>query len=341
MENKVLVLILLLLTLSGMAFPEKVLVAPLVAYDGDGNSVELDGNPSENVYETISGYWFDGLLEFVRLPADSYGQIYTALDANRACEAENAEYILFGYVQKLDDRWLAAVKLYDCGAKKISGEFFSADDSAHYGRLIANLCSNVMDGLAESAGIPFGGKRRERNRPFEARLPVSAFYWTPVEEGWSSRLTGICGGGLGIHVFPPQPKLSVMGKTVDFSMRPTFSFSWGINTDGSYPLDYKGISFSLPVRTDFHFNSRNSIYAGVGVYYEIELIAVKPKYEDAMNVRQKIFGLEPLIGYEFKAGNLVALFSEVLADFHLNGDGFVALKNSLGISFLLGGGAKS
>jgi hypothetical protein len=341
MENKVLVLILLLLTLSGMAFPEKVLVAPLVAYDGDGNSVELDGNPSENVYETISGYWFDGLLEFVRLPADSYGQIYTALDANRACEAENAEYILFGYVQKLEDRWFSAVKLYDCKSKKISREFFSADDSVHYGRFIENLCSNILEGIIDESGISFDGKLKERTRPFEARLPVSGFYWTPVGDDWTSRMTGIVGGSIGLHLFPCQPKLLPAQKLVDFSMRPTFSFSWGINTDGSYPLDYKGISFSLPVRTDFHFNSRNSIYAGVGVYYEIELIAVKPKYEDAMNVRQKIFGLEPLIGYEFKAGNLVALFSEVLADFHLNGDGFVALKNSLGISFLLGGGAKS
>ena len=36
----------------------------------------------------------------------------------------------------------------------------------------------------------------EKVRPLETRLPVSAFYWTPVDPGWNAVMLGIAGCGI-------------------------------------------------------------------------------------------------------------------------------------------------
>ncbi|MBP3365479.1 MAG: hypothetical protein J6K96_00645 [Treponema sp.] len=321
-------------------FSETILMAPVIVYDKDSAVIEQEQNPSEKLYDTISCYWFEGLVTFRLLPAETYGQIYTALDANRACTAEEAKYILFGYMQKNEGSWLAHVKLYDCKAKKISREFYASDDSSHYERFLSILSSHIIDGLEDVTGLSRTASIKEKLRPFELKIPLSAFYWSPVDRNWNSKLTGIAGGDIGLHIYPPQPKITIGRMLLDFSLRPMASYSYAMGKDGSYSLDYNGISFVLPLCIQLHFSVRNAVYAGCGAYYEIELINVTPKYESREFHYQNMFGLEPFIGYEFSVNRIVNLFTEVRADIHLSSDMFIAVKPALGVSFTVCRGKK-
>lgn len=334
--SKAIILTAVLLMLSTFRLSaETVLVAPVIVYDKDSKIVTLDKNPSEEIYERISIHWFEGLISFRQLSPKEYGEIYTVFDANRCCAVENADYILFGYIQRNDGNWLADVKLYDYKAKKLSKEFFSSDDISHYERLLDSLCENILTGLEEETGLDSDEIRKEEERPFEIKLPVQFFYWNPIDSSWNSRITGIVGISVGTEIYPPQPKVVLWQKLFDFSLRPELSYSYGVGKRSAYPLNYNAISFAFPLCVHMHFNMKNSIYAGAGIYYEITLMKITPKYEERKFLYQNAFGIESLIGYEFKVGDLMNLFTEIKFDFHFNRDIFISIKPAFGISFNL------
>lgn len=325
----------LLLLMTAGVFSETILVASLIVYDKDNTVMKQGRNPSEEIYERFSDCWFEGLVKFKRLSSKEYGEIYTSLDANRACFAEDAEYILFGYVQRNEGNWFANVKLYDHKSKKIAREFYSGDDASHYGRLIDRLTSNILDGLEEATGLFRNETARETTRPYEIKLPLSAFYWTPVDADWRSKLLGIAGVEVGVEIYPLQPRIVVGKALLDFSLRPEFSYSCATRQSGTYPLGYHGISLVLPLCAHFHFDMKNSFYVGGGLYYEVEMMSITPKYEDKRFLCQNMFGVEAMLGYEFGANETMNFFTEVRFDFHLNGDGYVAIRQALGVSFNL------
>ncbi|MBP5359266.1 MAG: hypothetical protein J6Y69_08795 [Treponema sp.] len=314
---------------------ETVLVAPMAVYDKDSNAISMTRNPAEEIFDVVSDHWFEGMLTFRMVSSRKYGEIYTTLDANRCCAAEDAEYILFGYVQQNEGSWIASMKLYDASSKKTAMEFFSGDDLNHYERLMGDLSEKILAGLEEAAGLNRSDVLNARIRPFEAKLPLSAFWWSPVAGGWNKRLTGIAGLDIQLELYPKQPKISPGGHLIDFSLRPGISDSFALGTDGSYPVIYDAVSIVLPFCAHFHFDMRNSLYIGTGPYYEIQLMSYSPKYMSGEFHWQNMFGLEALAGYEFAAGENIDLFTEVRLDFHFSRDSYLAIKTALGASFRL------
>ena len=337
MNKRIITLLLLIFSVYLKAHADTVLVAPVIVYDKDSNVIKLPDNPCEKIYEKLSSFWFEGLVEFKKLSARDYGEIYTLIDANRVCSAEKSEYILFGYIKKNDGNWFCDIKLYSSNLKKITGEYYASDDISHSERLFNNLCENIIEGLTEITGITGLEGENKNYTSFKMKLPVTAFYWTPVDYDWNKKMLGIAGGEIGIDLYPPVKKVTLNQKLLDYSIRPAFSYSYAMEKDGSYPLRYHGISFVLPLLFHLHLNKSNAFYAGTGPYYEIELLNVQPLYENETFCYQNIFGLESLLGYEFSAGKVVNLFTEVKCDFHFNKDTFISIKPSLGISFNLGG----
>ncbi len=340
MNKKIIFIILLFaLTLSKL-FSETILLAQVIVYDKDNNIISDFENPSKRIYSEISKYWFDGLLTIKNLDSKKYGEVYTTIDANRICAAEENEYIIFGYIQENETNWFINLKLYDYSTKKVLTEFYSSDDNLHYDRLLDTLTANIISGIEEITGFSKTQEIEDKIRPFEIKLPISPFYWSPIDQNWNSKLLGIIGGDLGVWLYPKQYKIVLGTILFDFSLRPQFSYSYAKGKRDTYPLNYHGISFVLPILIQFHFNLKNSMYIGCGPYYEIELLTINPKYENKQLIYQNMFGLETIIGYSFNINRIIDLFTEVKIDFHFNNDTFVAIKPTIGISFDVYGGSK-
>ena len=335
MTRRLIPFLLLILFPSICMGAETVLVAPMTVYDQDSNAISMPRNPAEEVYDVISDHWFEGMLSFRMVSSRKYGEIYTTLDASRCCAAEEAEYILFGYVQKNEGSWFASMKLYDANSKKTLREFFSGDDTDHYDRLMKNLSEKILIGLEEVTGLNRSDVLNARIRPFEIKVPVSVFWWNPVAGGWNKRVTGIAGLDAFLEIYPKQPKLSPGGHLLDFSLRPGISDSFALGCDGSYPMIYDAVSLILPLCVHLHFDMRNSLYIGTGPYYEIQLMTYSPKYLPGEFHWQNMFGLEAFAGYEFAAGENIDLFTEVRLDFHFSRDSYLAVKAAVGASFRL------
>lgn len=316
-----------------IASASEIKIAPLAVYDGDGNKTEAPYNPSKAIHDELEKHWFEGLVTFSLLAEKSHGVPLTILDANKICAEESADYLLYGYVKKNESSWLCEIKLYSAAEKKIIKEFFASDSLEHYDRLINALCRNILYGLEEETGFNQGELKRKKTRPLELKIPVSLFYWSPVDSDWGDKILGIAGVNAGIELYPPQPVIVLNGKLIDFSARFNLSWNIGINKKNTYPLVINTMAVSLPVLLHVHFNERHSLYGGFGLAYNIEFMSIKPKYENEKFLYQNIFSFKTIAGYEFEINDKAHLFAEMTFYFHLLGDGFVSVKPCLGASF--------
>ena len=316
-----------------IASASEIKIAPLAVYDGDGNKTEAPYNPSKAIHDELEKRWFGGLINFSHISESKYGIPVTIIDAHKICASESADYLIYGYLKKNESSWLCEVKLYDANGKKIIKEFFAGDSIDHYDRLINVLCQNILFGIEEISSLNKDELRQKKTRPMELRIPVSLFYWSPVDSGWGDKILGIAGVNAGLELYPPQPVIVSNGKLMDFSARLNLSWNIGINKKNTYPLVINTMAISLPVLLHVHFNERHSLYGGFGLAYSIELMSIKPKYEDEKFLYQNVFSFETIAGYEFEINDKAHLFAEMDFDFHLLGDGFVSVKPCLGASF--------
>lgn len=316
-----------------IASASEIKIAPLAVYDGDGNKTEAPYNPSKAIHDELEKRWFGGLINFSHISESKYGIPVTIIDAHKICASESADYLLYGYVKKNESSWLCEVKLYDVSEKKIIKEFFAGDSIDHYDRFINVLCQNILFGIEEITGLNKDELRQKKTRPMELRIPVSLFYWSPVDSDWGDKILGIAGVNAGIELYPPQPVIVLNGKLIAFSARFNLSWNIGINKKNTYPLVINTMAISLPVLLHVHFNERHSLYGGFGLAYNIELMSIKPKYENEKFLYQNVFSFETIAGYEFEINDKAHLFAEMAFNFHLLGDGFVSVKPCLGASF--------
>ena len=316
-----------------IASASEIKIAPLAVYDGDGNKTEAPYNPSKAIHDELEKRWFGGLINFSHISESKYGIPVTIIDAHKICACESADYLIYGYLKKNESSWLCEVKLYDANGKKIIKEFFAGDSIDHYDRLINVLCQNILFGIEEITGLNKDELTQKKTRPMELRIPVSLLYWSPVDSDWGDKILGIGGVNGGLELYPPQPVIVSNGKLMDFSARFNLSWNIGINKKNTYPLVINTMAISLPVLLHVHFNERHSLYGGFGLAYNIELMSIKPKYENEKFLYQNVFSFETIAGYEFEINDKAHLFAEMAFDFHLLGDGFVSVKPCLGASF--------
>lgn len=154
-----------------------------------------------------------------------------------------------------------------------------------------------------------------------------------MDADWGSRILGIAGASTGLELYPPQPVKAEKKKRMDLSLRFNFSWDIGINKKDTYPLILNTMAISLPVLFHVHFNEAHSLYGGIGLAYGIELMSIKPKYEDGRFLYQNAFSFEAIAGYELALNKTAGFFTEIILSRHMTGGGFFSVKLCLGASF--------
>lgn len=315
----------LLLLMLPRLYAEKMIVAPVIVYDQNSTRISDDLQIANYLYEELSTYSFDGLLSFEPLTADDYGDIYTVLDANKVCEIKDSEFVLYGYVQRNEGWWFANLKLYGKNEKRIIKEIFSSDELEKKDRFFEVLLNNTVSGMKELTGLSAIKLEKDNAPYFRISMPISFYYWNPLDKKWSSVFTGIAGADIGVEFYPVK-KVPTINRVIDFSMGINAGYSFGLGKDGLYPLNYHTANISLPVMLHINFNNENSIYFGVTPIYEIEILKIIEKYKEEELHFQNMFSLQGCLGYEYMVSSIFSLRTDVKVDFHISDDEFISVK---------------
>lgn len=335
MKNKRIIggLIFLLINLS--LYAEKISVAKIIVFDENSSKVESNKKMEKELIRKLNSYWFEGLISFELLNSSYYGDVYTVIDANKACDISDSLYLLYGFIQKNEKSWFANLKLYSRNEKKIVKEFFGSDDIDKYDRLLEDLSLKIIDGINEITGLDIKQKMEDETSNYKLYIPASLYYWNSIMGKWNNVLTGIAGVNAGIEFYPEQPVHVYDGKKYDWSFGLNINYAFGIGKNNSYPLNYHAVGLYSPILLHVYFNNKHTAYFGTGLFYEFEFMNVIKKYEDESFYYQNIFGLELIAGYEYIVNQKINLKTDVKVDFHVNDNSFISIKPSLGLNIKL------
>lgn len=168
-----------------VSYASEIKIAPIAVYDSNGNRTTPPFSPSDAIYTALEKRWFEGLVHFSLISENNHGLPVTIIDANKICIAEDADYLIYGYIRKNEASWLSEIKLYSVSEKKIIKEFFASDSVEHYDRLINVLCQKYSLRNRGSGGIQPGRIKEAKKTPYGAENSGVPF------------LLDSCGRGLG------------------------------------------------------------------------------------------------------------------------------------------------
>lgn len=319
-----------------------VLIAPVICYDGANKRLELEENPNRTLVRMLKEYWFAGVVRFRAAGAHEYGNVASAYEAQKAAAASGAEYVLYGFARRTEASWHCELKLYSGAEKRSVKSFFASDDAARYVRLVETVASRVREHLNEALGLAADDVTLKGRRAHELRVPFALCVWAPVGRGWSDALAGVVGTHAALEFFPEQPEVVRRGLRFEFSC--CFELGWmlGIGSRSRYEAVLNGIRVAAPAACYMHVNGQHALYAALGPIYELDVLAMKGKYErSSVHVANRL-GLAARVGWQCALGGRWAVFMSLEGDFYFSRGTFHALKPNFGAAYRVwrkGGGA--
>ncbi len=334
-KNKYIIFGLMLFFTQTMFSAEKIYIADILCFDSKGERYSLLQNPAIQIKKQLMEKYYDGLIEFENVHVQRIGETSSAIDASKACINLGCQYLLYGYVRKNTNSWVAELKLFNKDSNSVIYSFFASDDVNHYERLLSYISENIYEYYNEQLNIKDKEIEIEQIRQFELKLPVFIEYWTPLFSEWNDVLVGVTGLNVGLEFYPVMKTSVFKNRVYDYSFRPNLEYKLGLGRRTKYKATLNTFSFSLPIFFNIYNNEHSIFKLGTGVFYEFAILNMVQKYDKAIIEIQNQGGLEFIFGYEYKINNNWSFMTENMIAIPLLDDSFLQYKMNFGFSYSL------
>lgn len=307
----------------------RVLIAPVICYDGAGKRLELQENPNRRIRRELERYWFKGLLRFRAVAEEEYGSIASVLDAERAIVASGAEYVLYGYARRNEESWYCELKLYSGRERIIAERFFAADGAERYERLMERVCANMREHFNELVGQEGRAGSLAYTQAVEFRVPVALCAWSPTGAKWRESLLGLMGAGIGVEFFPELKRPTRFGVSVSVES----GWRLGLGSPDRYEALLNALTVAGLLTCYARLDVANTLSGSIGALYELELLKVTGKYEEQERHAGQRFGVMVRLGYEHAVSERWSLFMSMEGDFYVSRGAYHVLKPNFGVVY--------
>jgi hypothetical protein len=227
------------------------------------------------------------------------------MDAVTLARNERAGYLLYGYVNKRAYTLQAEIRLLDYGSRQIRRTFYAMDDTASYGRLIADVAGKIRHYIAEEFHLDIV----EGEPAFTSlEIPVGVGYWVPMSSGWAKLVVGTVTAGTGFLVIPTDKLFILWGQSFYISFGLEAAYRYGASNPDSYDVNYHGMMIALPVKLHMKLKDRHHVYLGAAFNYYADIWNTALKYEAVKMRTYSNVGYTVRFGYRFNLGKRLLFY---------------------------------
>jgi hypothetical protein len=324
-------MISLLLLLFVMKLPAmNVRLAPLFYIDETKDAVYDQSRIHWDLLRKLRTIETGGALNFSLPGNDRVRPPQSLLDAVSLCREDRADYLLYGYIAKKDYTLYGEIKLFDYEKRNILRIFYAADDHDNQDRLLANLAEKIAAYIDETFHLNIGDPGPDHS---ELWVETGAGYWTPLDKSWTDLLigTGLVFGG--IRFVPRDRLFTGFGRAFYVSAAVELGYRLGIG--GAYDAWDHGFSAGGPVRLHMELDRKQQLFAGAGLLYSLDFMAIKEPYKNRETKIYSTLGLVFSLGYAFKATDKFSLFFDNQIEARFYKTPMITYSPRLGIAWLL------
>jgi len=272
----------------------RVYLAPLSVLVSEAQDGSRPLRPERDLLARLDATILSGAVTF-RLSDASTKPPATFLDAARLCEAAEYPYLLYGYLKSSEGRYYAEVKLLSREGKNIAQSFVAADDTAHYERLLDDLCSKIVAYFTVDLAIA-SVERIDTAQRNLFEFPCALGYWTPVGD-WLSVAMGIVRAEAGARFIPKRPLGAVYSRPFYAAAGLRAAYALGKNQSGYETAFLHSVELRLPLELFYELNSRDRIGAALAALVSFDILSQERKYGDVYTETTQAGGLSLSLSY--------------------------------------------
>ncbi|MDL2228709.1 hypothetical protein LJC14_00490 [Treponema sp. OttesenSCG-928-L16] len=280
-------------------------VAPLSSIDETGSREVHTGNAHRELLQKLNGIEAGTMLRFASAGSSAAGAPQSQTDAARLSRAENAEYLLYGYIAKNDYTFTAEIKLFDYGNRRVDRIFYAMDDHGNYERLLNDLAYKIVSCFSDAFHLELFETKPEY---MSLSVPASIGYWTPLGGRWTDILTGTFLIEGGLWFIPADDVFTLFGIGFHLSIGAHLSYRFGVGNPDNYKAYDHSLTISAPIRLHIRLNRQSNVFLGGGLQYSIDFLRIQEKYSQPETKVYDSMGIMASLGYQHTLTDSISLY---------------------------------
>jgi hypothetical protein len=294
MSDKELSLSILILFLSISIWSFDLNLANLYQYSSDGDSF-TERDITKDLFKSLRKADKEGILLFLRTKSKDIPK--SILDTAAMCEAENRDFILYGFLKITDNYYDFEVKLYDRKAGEIKTVFYAKNNISGYYDLVQTMSEKIIAYFYNTFGV-IKRKSKEENEFGIINIESGLGYWIPFDP-WAESLMGLVSVHISGSLTPVDPlfEWDIFAFALGYGIG--LDYSLGMNKEGFESYSIHLLRMGFPVSLSGIWHSRNKIILQIAPELQLDILFQDRLYGSMVCEKSAVFSLSTSIGYEF------------------------------------------
>ncbi len=284
------VYVLIAITISGFDLS----LANLYQYSPNGDEF-AEENITKDLFKSLRETDKEGVLSLSRSKSKVIPK--SILDTALLSEADNSDFILYGFLKVTGDYYDFEVKLYDREAGEIKTVFYAKNTTLGYQELVQTMSDRIIIYFYKILGVPKRIKVESKERGV-IDIESGLGYWFPFDP-WADSLMGL----VSVHINSSLTPVNPLFKWDIF----TFALGYGIGVDYSLGMNKErfesyslhSIRMGFPVTVSALWYYRNKIIFQLAPELQLDILVQERLYGSVVSEKSTAFSLSASIGYEY------------------------------------------
>ena len=308
------------------AFAIEFTIAPIYYVDETRERVFPQNNFQQRILNELGLVSTNMEVQFKNTISSRYNPPQSVGDAIIMCRAEEADYLVYGYITEKDYTIQGELRILDYRRKEVIATFYAMDAKDREDALVNDLVTKLFRYVQETYNIKI---ITDPPSFTHIQIPVSLGYWLPIDREWIGMLYGIVRINGGIQIIPKDIVTIVAGKLYYISVGVDISYRLGKGRN--YDAWDHDFTISTPVLFHRKYNEQHEAFAGFGLLYSINLLHIKKPYEDPTTETYNALGVMLGGGWSFHFRENLFLFADGRIELRFYENPMVSFTPSFGI----------
>ncbi len=269
-------------------------LANLYQYSPDGKTF-TEKNITGDLFKSLRETDKEGILYLSGTKSTAIPK--SILDTALLSEAENSDFILYGFLKVTGNYYDFEVKLYDRVEGEIKTIFYAKNTTSDYDELVRTMSMRIVTYFYKTLGVT---KRIEEESKESGVIDIESGlgYWIPFDPLAESLI-----GLVSVHLSSSLTPMDPLFKWDIF----TFALSYGIGGDYSLGMSREGfesyflhsVRAGFPVTLSAIWHYRNKIILQIVPELQLDILVQDRLYESVVREKSAAFSLSASLGYEY------------------------------------------
>lgn len=294
MRVKKILIFMIYISLTTFVWSFDLSIANLYQYSPEGNTF-TERDITKDLLQSLRVADKEGILSLYFIKSKDIPK--SVLDTATLSEAENINFILYGFLKVTGNYFDFEVKFYDREAGGLQTIFYAKNTTTDYDELVQTMSARIIRYFNKTLGVT--KRKREEEKEFGIiDIESGLGYWIPFDT-WAETLMGLGTFHLSSSLTPVDPLFSwdIFSFALGYGL--SLDYAPGMNREGYESFFMHIIRFGFPITFSTIWHFRNRILLQIAPELQFDILVQDRLHAETIVKKSAAFSLSGALGYEY------------------------------------------